>query len=167
MILVTHSLIGVVITEPLHNNWLIFFTAFFTHYLFDMLPHYHYRIDDFKGSLPNANRLYAFGSRFKTLSFLKIFLDFSLAVVLPLIFIKPGLAVVLAISGAVLPDFLSFLGFTFPKNKILAFIYAFHYKVHLGVRYILDSRPVFGMFLNIVYTLIALYLVMTQHFFIS
>lgn len=108
MILLVHMLFGAVIASYIKNPILAVFLAFLSHYILDLLPHVEYSIKNineknWKKSLPD---------------FLRVFLDFSLGIILILFFSAKTPIIFIAVFFTILPDGISFLS-SFIKNKTL------------------------------------------------
>lgn len=125
MILFPHLLIGAVIGAKVPNLPAVFILSVISHFIADKLPHWEY-ID---------KELTEFKSKKEWLIFLiKATLDFGLGIILLFYFfwqspIWP--AVVLGAFASVLPDFLIFINWLFPKIKILEVYRKFHHQSHL------------------------------------
>ena len=121
MILASHLLMGAAIASETKSVPIAIVLAFFSHYLLDFLPHSEYSIKNiqegkWRQSFPD---------------FCKVFLDFSLGVLLILILTKNPLVAILAGIAAILADGSTLLTFIFPKNKLLKIHYEFiHMKAH-------------------------------------
>jgi len=118
MFITPHMLAGAVVGVKVSSPWTAIFLGLFSHYLLDFLPHWDYlkelKIDK------------------KEHFFLKIFLDLIIGtiIVLFLVWNMPNKIIILiAISFALLPDFLEFIYINF-KVKKLEFLSNFHHKIH-------------------------------------
>lgn len=124
MILTPHLLLGAVIASRIEYIPLAIILAFLSHYLLDLIPHIEYSIENiekkqWQKSLPD---------------FLKVFLDFSLGILLILIFSNPPAGgqpiIFICVFFAILPDGLTLLNYFF-SNKILKIHrYIHHKKIH-------------------------------------
>ena len=120
MILTPHLLLGAVLASKIEYAPLAIILAFLSHYLLDLIPHIEYSIDNiekkqWQKSLPD---------------FLRVFLDFSLGILLILIFSENQPIIFICAFFAILPDGLSFLNYFF-SNKILKIHrYIHHKKIH-------------------------------------
>jgi hypothetical protein len=144
MILVTHGLIGAALTHRYANGALIFLTAMASHYVFDMVPHWHYRV-------PRIHRAVNAASGEKTLTLKAAFLPDIGRIVIDLVmglvlstYLFPGSekAIVIGVMGAVTPDLLVGLSHFYPA-RILVWHDRFHRWIHTPVR--IDHRPLIGI----------------------
>ena len=116
MILTCHLLTGAAIASKIRPVPLALILAFLSHYLLDFIPHRDY----------SAENIFKRRWRKAKLDFLKIFLDFSLGILLVWLLSGKSLIISAAVFLAVLPDGLTFLAWVFPKNKLLSKHCLFH-----------------------------------------
>ncbi|MAF13972.1 MAG: hypothetical protein CMI53_03710 [Parcubacteria group bacterium] len=128
MFLTVHSLGGIIIGQQTENIWLAFLTGIFFHFFLDMIPHGDDKIivgKDGMDEKKNAILAFKMGAvdgliMIGLLSGLYFFNLFSLS-----------LAVIAAVIGSVLPDFITTL-YILTKNKILKEYVSFHWKIHFA-----------------------------------
>jgi len=121
MIFTSHLLAGAAIVSETKSVPLAIILALFSHYLLDFLPHSEYSVKNIREGKWHQSFF----------DFFKIFLDFSVGVLLILILAKNPLIALTAGFAAIFPDGLTFLSFIFPRNKLLKIHYEFHQlKVH-------------------------------------
>lgn len=118
MILSAHFLVGTAIATKVQNPALGVLSAFFSHYIFDLLPVWEYDIK----YLWNRQWNKSAGN------FLKIFLDISFGMLVVLFFSNDILLTSIIGLFAMLPDGLSLLFIIFPNVKLLNNLYKFHKK---------------------------------------
>ena len=157
MILISHALVGTALTNRHVHGAAIFFTAFASHYLLDAIPHWHYSVPRVKKAVNDLTGK-------KTLSwkaaflpdFLKIAVDCSIGALLSyLLFDGGAMGILLAVSGAVFPDFLIGLARFYP-NRFLELHYTFHRWIHSRVR--LDEKPLFGITTQVAFVALMVFL---------
>lgn len=117
MILTPHLLFGAAIASQIQNPISAIILAFLSHYFLDFLPHNEYSIKNitekrWKKSFPD---------------FLKVFVDFSIGVILILAFSQKTLTVFIAAFFAILPDGFNIFNCLF-KNNVLKSQSEFHQK---------------------------------------
>ncbi len=134
MILLVHMLFGAAIGASIHNIPLAIILAFLGHYFLDFFPHIDYSIDNIRDN-----------NWKKSLSdFLKVFLDFSLGVLIIFILSNNTLLIYVCVFVALIPDGLTIISKLFP-NKILAL----HDKIHGGKIHYLTKQKKFPIFWRI------------------
>lgn len=108
MILLPHLLLGAVIGKYVQNPALAVILAFLSHYLLDLFPHAEYSVDNI------------FNKRWRKAGpdFLKVFLDFTSAIILVAFFSNNSPIIYICAFFAILPDGFSILE-TMVSNKIL------------------------------------------------
>ncbi|MEK7658407.1 MAG: hypothetical protein AAB352_00900 [Patescibacteria group bacterium] len=119
MILIAHLLLGAVIASKIKYIPLSITLSFLSHYILDAIPHIEYPIENIK----NRQWLKAFPD------FLRVFLDFSLGILLILIFSNSQPIIFIVAFFAVLPDILNILNMIF-RNRLLQIHSNFHEKNH-------------------------------------
>ena len=143
MILATHALAGAALTHTYKNLVIAFFVSFVSHYFLDMIPHWHYHVPRIKKitrgheviSIKDIDReiLWEIG---------KISIDFLLGLTVSLVvFDGSGIAVLVGVFGAILPDLLAGLAKVLPL-KPLMWHDKFHRWIHTDI--ILDGAPIIG-----------------------
>lgn len=162
MILITHELIGGALATTLNVNPVAaFFTGWVSHYLFDAVPHWHYRLK------PTIKEFLAWdetGMHFVTKliktgfgSVGTIMLDGLLGIAAVFFIARPESASVFVLlccgmAGGVLPDFMVSLSKVFP-NRFLDQANALHQAVHTKI--FLDEKPLWGIGSQLAAVLIA------------
>lgn len=144
MILVTHSLVGTALAHRSTSYLAVFVVAFVSHYIFDMIPHWHYPSPRIKDAVTGP-----FGKKTMRLQWkyipemIRIAIDLLLGVGLSLAFFPATRETILiAAIGAVLPDLL--VGFSkFYPLRPLVWHDRFHRWNHTAIR--LDDRPLLGI----------------------
>ena len=153
MILLPHMLIGVLIGSKVHNFAAVFILSVISHFIVDKLPHREY-LD---------KELTEFESKKEWLIFLmKVSLDFGLGIIFLFYFfwqspIWPYVA--LGALASVLPDFLIFLNYLFPKIKTLEKYRNFNRQSHFAKNSYRKSLSIFSEGLVL---LLAIYLIATR-----
>lgn len=142
MILITHSIAGVVIAKSQKSFLGALLAALLSHFILDMVPHYDY-VDSGFADNPYSSRSWKI--------FLLIMLDGTLGVVLPLLIFPPQnvyefVKMFFIIAASMLPDALAGLDVYFP-SKLSALIRKFHNFFHflIAPRPLLQDYPVFGL----------------------
>jgi len=129
MILFPHMLIGGAIGAKIHSYLAVFVLGIIGHFLADKIPHWEY-LD---------KELSEFKSKKEWLVFLAIvILDFSVGALVIFYFFWQSPVWPYVIFGAlisVLPDFLIFVNWLFPKIKLLTSYRNFHHQNHLSEKY--------------------------------
>jgi len=153
MILLPHLLIGAAIGAKVQNLPAVFILSILSHFIADKLPHWEY-LD---------KELTEFKSKKEWLVFLiKVFLDFGLGILLLSYFfwqspLWPAVAV--GALASVLPDFLIFLNWLFPKTRILESYRNFHHQSHLKKG---RHKIALSLFSEALVVLLAIYLIATN-----
>jgi hypothetical protein len=120
MILLVHIVFGVAVASFLENPFLAILIAFLSHYFLDFFPHIEYPINniknnDWKKALPEI---------------LFVIFDFSIGLILILLFTDKSLLVFICALASIIPDGLSLLNIIF-KSRLLALHSAIHQeKIH-------------------------------------
>ncbi len=143
MILMTHAVIGAALTHQTAQYGIIFFIAFVSHYLFDMIPHWHYNVPHVKWAAHlQPGKTLTMQWRFVP-DIIRVGIDLTIGVALAFLFFD-GLpeAVVIGALGAVLPDILAGLAKFWPL-RVLVWHDRFHRWMHTTRD--LDHRPVLGI----------------------
>ena len=127
MILLVHLIFGALIGQLISNPLLAITLAFLGHYFLDFLPHIEYNINRIKGeqwkkAVPEMT---------------KIFIDFSLGILLIFLFSQNSLIIYVCAFFAILPDGLSVLNNHFP-GKVLNL----HRKFHLEKIHFLKDKKI-------------------------
>lgn len=139
MILTTHAVAGATTAILLRQNpWLALLGAFLSHFLLDMIPHWHYPIRSLKHDRLNPmNNVLLFNGDFAK-DVIKTGIDSGIGVllaVLPVAVFFPE-RVEIALLGAlagILPDFLQLLFHIFPRSP-LYYLQWFHQRIHARIR---------------------------------
>jgi len=125
MILLPHLLIGAAIGAKVQSLPAVFILSIISHFLADKLPHWEY-LDKELTEFKSKKEWFAF--------FTKVILDFGLGIFIIFYFFWQSPlwpAVAIGALASVLPDFLIFLNYLFPKTKILESYRKFHHQSHL------------------------------------
>jgi len=125
MFLTVHGAIGIIIGQQIKNPLFAFLAGFFSHYLFDLIPH-----GDTKAPEKWKNPIHIATAALIDLILLIIFLLY-LGTKIQIL----NLNTALAFFGAVLPDFLQ--GFYFLSNKK---IFKVHQNIHNFFHFLLADR---------------------------
>jgi hypothetical protein len=144
MILVTHAVVGGALVHTAVSVGGALTAGVLSHYLFDMIPHWHYHVPKVKeissrvpGSAP------AKFSRALWRDVQWIALDLAAGIILSLFFFDGSWLVISAGAfGAVLPDILAGAAKFWPQ-KLLVWHDKFHRWIHTDIR--LDDRPILGI----------------------
>ncbi len=134
MILLAHMLFGAAIGASISNPFLAIMLAFLGHYFLDAFPHIEYPINNIR----NKNWKKA------APDILKVFIDFSLAVVIIFLFSKNQPIVYICAFIALIPDSLTIISDIFP-NKVLAL----HDHIHTQKIHYLTKQKKFPIFWKI------------------
>ncbi len=153
MILSTHAIAGTASVIILKRYPLLgLVVAFFSHFVLDAVPHWHYRIlsMDEDDSSPFGNKL-DFGKKFLKDIF-RTGIDFCLGLGVSLFvsqYFFPGnfWLVFWGAFAGVLPDAIQVLYYRFKNLKPLYWFQWFHEKVHAKTR--LDNEPLKGIFYQV------------------
>lgn len=145
MILSTHAVAGASISVIFRGNPVAgIVLAFFSHFLLDSFPHWHYKIlskikDE---SLPFGEKL-SFDKKFLK-DILRTGIDFGIGLAVSQFFFPgaPLLVFLGALAGA-LPDALQVAYYRFPDSELLYYLQRFHEKAHSKV--FLDEKPARGI----------------------
>jgi len=126
MILLGHAIVGGALAATQSNPVAAFFIALASHYATDMIPHYEY---DARILLTNPR------SREARSAYVRVAIDGMLGVIVPLLIFAPqtvtaAVPLLAGIVGGMLPDVLWGFSKLFPRNRILAAHFRFHYRVH-------------------------------------
>ncbi|MEK7631037.1 MAG: hypothetical protein AAB417_03360 [Patescibacteria group bacterium] len=144
MILVTHAVVGSALVHTAASVGGALAVGVLSHYLFDMIPHWHYHVPKVKeislrvpGSAPiQFSRALLNDVRW-------IVLDLTAGIVLSFLFFSGSWLVIGAGAfGAVLPDLLVGASKFWPQ-KLLVWHDRFHRWIHTDIR--LDDRPMLGI----------------------
>ncbi len=153
MILITHAVVGAVLSGAINNPAGSFLAGVVSHYVLDAIPHYDYVDQRFVDD--------RFSKRSK-LIFKFIILDGIFGVLLPVYFFQWNglygfLNIFLAIAGAMLPDALQGVQLYFP-NKLTLFLNKIHKQVHylFSERLLLQEFPFFGLSLQVLVIMLAM-----------
>ena len=120
MILLAHLLLGAAIGSKINNIPLAVILAFLSHYFLDLFPHIEYPIENIKKNQWSKAKK----------DILKVFIDFSLGILLILFLSKNYPLIYFCAFFAILPDGLSLLN-SFIKNDFLLKHSKFHQeKIH-------------------------------------
>ncbi|MDA1334533.1 MAG: hypothetical protein O2794_00760 [bacterium] len=145
MILVTHAVVGAAFGHRLSSAAIAFVIGIISHYVFDMIPHWHYK----PTKIREATKDKPFGVKTLTLGrehipeLAAIGLDLTAGLILSFIFFDGAPLVILAsVIGAVLPDLV--VGFTkiYPL-KPLVWHDRFHRWMHSDID--LDEKHIIGI----------------------
>ena len=157
MILVSHGIIGAALTHRSLGLATVFLVGVASHYLMDMIPHWHYNVPRIKHAVSETHGI-------KTLSikaslvpeFMYILIDLMLGFLLSLIiFGGSSEAIVLGVFGAIFPDLLVGLGRFFPIS-VLVWHDQFHRWMHSNV--MLDDSPIIGILFQALTVFLFIYL---------
>ncbi|MDP3948468.1 MAG: hypothetical protein Q8Q17_00800 [bacterium] len=167
MTLSVHAIAGTAVALAFRNNTVIaLLAAFFSHFLLDAFPHWHYRIlsKSADGLSPFGKKL-DFGPGFLKDIF-RTGVDFGIGLIVSLIvsaiFFPENLWLVfLAAVASALPDALQVFYYRFKNFKPLYWFQWLHEKIHSEKR--LDNEPVKGVMQQIIISLIALLLIYNFH----
>lgn len=154
MILVTHGVIGGALAHSffLEHPVIAFVAGFFSHFVMDMIPHwdYHMTAETKPNSLDNDFAI----SRKHFVTILKILLDFSSGIILPILLFPPfSRVILLGAFGAILPDILQFV---YWKTKKPIYLQKFHMWIHAKRHF--KGRPLIGAPMQAVIIAVAFYL---------
>jgi hypothetical protein len=144
MILVTHSIVGSAIVHTATSIGGAFTVGVLSHYLFDMIPHWHYHVPKVKeislrvpGSAP-AKFTKALWNDVRWIA-----LDLASGFIFSFLFFDGSWLVIAAgVFGAVLPDLLAGAAKFWPQ-RLLVWHDVFHRWIHTDIR--LDDRPILGV----------------------
>jgi hypothetical protein len=144
MILVTHAVIGAALTNRIGNLVSVFIVAFISHYIFDMIPHWHYPTPKIIKALtkPAGEKTISISPVYFS-DFARILIDLILGLVVVWAFFDMSLTtIIVAVFGAVLPDLMAGFARIWPQ-KLLVLHSRFHRWVHTDIR--LDDKHLLGI----------------------
>jgi len=172
MTLATHAVVGAATATLFPSHPITaFFAGFFSHFLFDAIPHWDYKIFscyanpnvamcvNFKGSKSSSqikpNKLF-------WLDLIRIGCDAFIGVAIVLLFLQPHgrmqwLTIGVGAFGAMLPDFLQFVYMRFPHQPLIA-LQKFHINL-MHAKSDLNRRPFIGIISQIAVMICAIVLV--------
>lgn len=162
MTLATHIVIAAAAAKPItsFHPAFSFLTAYLSHYLADAIPHWDYGLNSMRNHEDPDKRRWEFRRESLLKDLTKVILDGALGTTALLLATKPSsptefLWIGAVIAGGILPDFLEGV---YIKLKIypLRLLHKFHRFMHTKVR--LKPYPLIGVPLQIIFFLIALYL---------
>ncbi len=144
MILVTHSIIGSALVHTALSVGGAFTAGVLSHYLFDMIPHWHYHVPKVKeASLRAPGSAPIKLSRALLADIRLVAIDLAFGLALSFLFFDGSWSVIGAgVFGAVLPDLLVGASKFWPQ-KLLVLHDKFHRWIHTDIR--LDDRPMLGI----------------------
>lgn len=144
MILVTHAVVGSALVHTAVSVGGALTVGMLSHYLFDMIPHWHYHVPKVKEAslrVPGSAPIKLTKALFNDIRW--IALDLASGFFLALLFFDGSWLVIGAGAfGAVLPDLLVGAGKFWPQ-KLLVWHDKFHRWIHTDIR--LDDRPILGI----------------------
>ena len=145
MVLVTHAIIGTALAQRLGNLGAVFLIGFLSHYIFDMVPHWHYpspRIVKAMHPSRMGKKTVSFSSDFFP-EMARVALDLALGFALSFLFFKAEpVTIFIAATGAVLPDLLVGWARMWPRRALVLHD-RFHRWVHSEIR--LDDNHILGI----------------------
>jgi hypothetical protein len=137
MILVTHGIIGAAVGRLFPDKPIISFIAgFISHFLFDAVPHWHYRVfSQKKDPMDPMNNDMQFGWKF-VMDLVDIGIDCAAGIALPILlfqgwggFSNISPAVLWGAIGAIIPDFFQFVHMKWRRGPFARLQY-FHLWIH-------------------------------------
>ena len=144
MILITHSVVGAALAHGQTRYAAIFILAFASHYLFDMIPHWHYNVPQIKKAVlsPAGKKTFFINAVFAP-DIMRIALDLAIGITLSqVLFAGDQVATFIGAFGAVLPDLLVGLSKFWPQRTLVLHD-RFHRWMHTSAR--LDDKPLVGI----------------------
>lgn len=146
MVLSTHAVAGAAVAILARDPWIGFATAIISHFLLDTVPHWHYPLPALKKARETDGRVDARDTR----KILAVFattgsdclIGFGVAIAAAEVFGADPMLAAVGAAGGVLPDFLQFVYFLFPKTAI-RHLQGFHKWIHTDIR--LDDRHLLGI----------------------
>ncbi len=166
MVLFTHEIIGGALAVATNANPVgAFFLGLASHYLSDMIPHWHYKV--MRSGAKAATQWEETGKAFLSKSradlmpwaYWKGAFDITGGVVCMILFAyrydaSAMIPIIAAMGGSILPDMMTFVSKVWPQRYLVL-----HTKIHL--RYIhtktlLDDRPLLGIGSQVLIALVAL-----------
>ena len=158
MILSTHGIVGAAIIKIMPTHPVIGgILAFLSHFAMDAIPHWDYHLESFERN-PDPMKTNVRINRAFLKDFIKISLDASLGILLPLIIFKGTSPWLIAMGAAlaILPDALQFAYFKIKKEP-LSSLQRFHIWAH-SKNPELRTEPVIGPALQASLLITILYL---------
>lgn len=148
MILTTHAVVGVALTQSLGSSPMMFIMGFLSHYVVDAIPHWHYTVPQIKHALDKSPGATARDFEYSFLpDIMRIAIDCALGLAFGIIFFSGSpVGTISAVSGAVLPDLLVGL-FLFYPSRVLRWHFIFHRWMHARTK--LDHMHVIGVGLQV------------------
>ena len=131
MILVTHAIVGTALSHKLNGYLAIIITAFASHYILDMIPHWHYNSPAIKKASKNISASIPFKIDRPILREMsRVFADFCLGIALSFyLFDGQKDVILLASISSMSPDLLIGLARLYPHHLLL-WHSRFHRRVH-------------------------------------
>lgn len=144
MVLVTHAVIGAALTTRIGNILGSFLVGVVSHYIFDMVPHWHYpapRLIKAVNTKPGTKSVTFTRQLFPDM--VRVAIDLALGISLSLIFFDADMPVILAGAfGAVLPDLLAGSAKIWPLPPLVLHE-RIHRWIHTDIR--IDNRHIIGI----------------------
>jgi hypothetical protein len=144
MILVSHSIVGAALTHRSLGFVTVFFVGVASHYIMDMIPHWHYNVPHIKHAVNETRGVKTLSMKASLIpEFMYIAIDLMLGFLLSFIIFGGSWEIIaVGVLGAVVPDLLVGLGRFFPVS-ILVRHDQFHRWVHSNI--MLDDSPIIGI----------------------
>lgn len=157
MILVSHSIIGAALTHRSLDLAAVFFVGVASHYLLDMIPHWHYNVPRIKSAVSETHGIKTLSMKANIIpELMYILIDLMLGFLLSLIIFGESPEIIaFGVFGAVLPDLLVGFGRFFPM-PVLVWHDRFHRWVHSNI--MLDDSPISGVLLQALTVFLFIYL---------
>ncbi|MBI3291077.1 hypothetical protein HYZ76_02225 [Candidatus Falkowbacteria bacterium] len=147
MFLTVHSTVGVIIGQTTGNIWLAFLIGFVSHFLLDIIPHGDENLIEEKNKFKpsETSTIIKLGIADGT-----VMIFFLLALYLGGLITTP-LAVLFAVFGTILPDFIQGI-YILTKTPLLEKYFSIHYDLHriLGVSVSLKKGLVIQTFFLVI-----------------
>ena len=138
MFIAAHAASGALIAHQVDNYWLVFFLAFISHFVLDIIPHgdYHHVHDYFNGGKKLVKNLYNV-----------ILVDSIVSVMLATLLLTytstDRTLIAIGIIGAILPDLLVGIHESWTQAG-LRWFNKMHFKVHNSLAKNFPVRPIIG-----------------------
>ncbi len=156
-----HALLGTAVAIALrHHPVLAFFAAFGSHFILDAIPHWHYPLRSLERNRQKPIEGKIIGGKPLARDILVVLFDgalgsfISIAVTFALFPRYIGITLI-GIAGGILPDFLQFLYYLFPRSP-LKYLQRFHLLIHAKKR--LDKTPVSGIAYQLAFTAVCAFI---------
>lgn len=157
MVLTTHAVIGAALTQHVGDYAAVFILSFASHYVADMIPHWHYPTNKLKKAVETkpGTKSISFNAHFFP-EMVRVAFDLGLGVAISLMFfeVSPSI-IILGAFAATIPDLMVGAGHIWP-NAFLTWHDRLHRWIHSSTN--LDDRPLLGIGSQVVLIILFIFL---------